>query len=185
MKGGRTSELIERTAAGDAGAADDLFAEVYGELRRIAGNYMRLRDAGHTLQPTALVHEAYLKMVNVDDPQWNGREHFCAVAATAMRQVLVSHARGRDADKRGGGWRRVTLDGAVAAITRVGVDPIDLDESLTRLAALDNRQARVAELRLFGGLGVEESARLLDVSPSTVKADWAFARAWLKRELSE
>ena len=164
-----------------------LFEQVYSELHRLAGNYMRRQDANHTLQPTALVHEAYLKIAGADDARFNGREHFYAVAATAMRQVLVSHARGKTADKRGGNVerQRVTLDAAVAGMREGGVDPIDLDDALTRLTALNARQARVAELRLYGGLDVASVAKALDVSASTIKNEWTFARAWLKRELSK
>jgi RNA polymerase sigma factor (TIGR02999 family) len=164
-----------------------LFGQVYLELRRLAGHYMRRQDDDHTLQPTALVHEAYLKIAGADDARFNDRSHFCAVAAQAMRQVLVSHARGKTADKRGGGIerRRVMLDAAVADMKEGGVDPIDLDDALTRLAKLSERQARVAELRLYTGLDTASTAKMLGVSPSTIKNDWAFARAWLKRELSK
>jgi RNA polymerase sigma factor (TIGR02999 family) len=170
--------------------ADDpakLFDQVYGELRRLAGQYMRRQDADHTLQPTALVHEAYMKIAGADDARFRDRSHFCAVAATAMRQVLVSHARGKNALKRGGDGdrQRVTLDAAVAGMRQGGVDPIDLDDALTRLAALNPRQARVAELRLYGGLDLPATAEAIKVSSSTAKNDWAFARAWLKRELSK
>ncbi len=164
-----------------------MLSEVYGELRRLAGNYMRRQDADHTLQPTALVHEAYLKLAGGNDGRFRDRNHFCAVAAMAMRQVLVSHARGKNADKRGGDQdrQRVTLDAAVTGMREGGVDPIDLDDALTRLASLSERQARVADLRLYGGLDVAASAEALGVSASTVKNDWSFARAWLKRELSK
>ncbi|MEM6314880.1 MAG: ECF-type sigma factor [Planctomycetota bacterium] len=161
-----------------------LFDQVYADLRRLAAQYMRRQDRSHTLQPTALVHEAYLKVAG-SDAAFNDREHFLAVAATAMRQILVSHARGKSADKRGGDWQRVTLDGAVAGMREGGVDPLDLDDALTRLAKLSERQARVAELRLYGGLDVTESATALGVSASTIKAEWSVARAWLKRELSK
>lgn len=148
---------------------------------------MQRQNSDHTLQPTALVHEAYLKIAGADDARFHDRSHFCALAATAMRQVLVSHARGKNADKRGGDVdrQRVTLDAAVAGMRKGGVEPIDLDDALTRLAELNTRQARVAELRLYGGLDIAAITIVLDVSASTVKNEWAFARAWLKRELSK
>ncbi len=148
---------------------------------------MQRQNSDHTLQPTALVHEAYLKIAGADDARFYDRSHFCALAATAMRQVLVSHARGKNADKRGGDVdrQRVTLDAAVAGMRKGGVEPIDLDDALTRLAELNTRQARVAELRLYGGLDIAAITIVLDVSASTVKNEWAFARAWLKRELSK
>lgn len=179
-----TTELLSAASAGDENARSTLFNEVYAELRRLAAGYMRRQRANHTLQPTALVHEAFLKMVNAQDTDIHGREHFLAVGATAMRQILVSHAREHGAQKRGGGWERVTLDDAVATFQSEGVDLEELGKALQKLARLDERQARIAEMRLFGGLGVEATANVLGIAKTTVKTDWAFARAWLKRELN-
>jgi RNA polymerase sigma factor (TIGR02999 family) len=170
---------------------DELLPLVYGEMRRQAARYLRSQPPGHTLQTTALVHEAYLRLVGPDGAgaDWQGRAHFFGVAAQAMRSILVDHARARRAAKRGGGLRALTLSAAEAAGTRANgaveseVDVVALDEALARLAALDPRQARVVELRYFGGLNIEETAYTLGVSHSTVEREWRTARLWLRREL--
>jgi RNA polymerase sigma-70 factor, ECF subfamily len=170
---------------------DRLLPDAYQELRRLAAAYLRRERPGQTLQPTALVHEAYLRLAKDKPGRWQNRAHFCAIAANAMRQILVERARARGALKRGGGQPRVTLvDGAVdgigVAAGNDGPAPIDLlalDQALTRLAELDPRQARIVELRYFGGLSLEETADALDVAPATVKRDWTVARAFLAREL--
>jgi RNA polymerase sigma-70 factor (ECF subfamily) len=166
---------------------DRLMPEAYQELRRLAAAYLRRERPGQTLQPTALVHEAYLRLAKDKPGRWQNRAHFCAIAANAMRQILVERARARGAIKRGGGQPRVTLiegiePGAQAA-KPAPVDLLALDQALTRLAALDDQQARVVELRYFGGLSVEETAEALGISPATVKRDWSVARAFLAQQL--
>jgi RNA polymerase sigma factor (TIGR02999 family) len=161
---------------------DRLMPEVYAELRRVAAVYLRRERPGQTLQPTALVNEAYVRLAG-QHTRFQNRAHFCAIAANAMRQILVERARARNAQKRGGGAPRVTLDEGVVAAPIPPVDLPALDEALTRLAALDPQQARIVELRFFGGLSVEETAETIGVSPATVKRHWSVARAWLAREL--
>ena len=156
---------------------------VYRELRRQAAGYLRKERAGHTLQPTALVHEAYLRLHDQRDVHWQNRAHFFGVAAQAMRRILVDHARGRLRAKRGGADRRVTLTESALVAAERSVDVIDLDAALERLSVLDPRQGRVVELRYFGGLSVEETAEVLEISPATVKREWTMAKAWLHSEL--
>lgn len=175
--------LVDLSRAGDEGAGQRLMEAVYEELRRLAGAYLAHQNAGHTLQPTALVHEAFIKLIDHDHAKWNGRAHFFAVAAKAMRHILVDHARARKADKRGGDWGRVTLDAAMMRVGDKGVDTLVVNEALEHLARLDERQSRIVELRFFGGLAVEEVAEVLGVSKSTVEAEWRMARAWLSRRL--
>ena len=171
-----------------AAAVEELLALAYDELRRVASRIMARERAGHTLQPTALVHEAYLKLVDQTSLRWNDRAHFLGIAARAMRQILVDHARRSGAVKRGGEMTRVTLDESVAPDVSPGassdLDLLDLNQALERLAVEDDRAARVAELRLFGGLSVKEAAHVLGVSVRTVGGDWAMARLWLSREIS-
>jgi RNA polymerase sigma factor (TIGR02999 family) len=168
----------------DAGVgASTAAGEVYEQLHRLAECYFRRQPKGHTLQPTALIHEAYLKLADQTGGRWKDRTHFLAVAATAMRQILVDHARGRAAARRGGGRQHITLDEAVVPPTERDVDLLALDQALVRLAGLDERKARVVELRFFAGLTVEETAAALGVSPITIKRDWSMARAWIEREL--
>jgi len=177
------TEALNSMAQGDPKAFDRLLPLVYREMRRIAAGYLKDERPGHTLQPTALAHEAYLRLVG-RGAQWENRAHFLGVAARAMREILVDHARRRRALKRGGGQPLTQLDEALV----VGGDrPIafdDLDAALNDLARLSERQARVVELRYFGGLTIEETGEVLGISPVTVKRDWATARAWLYRELS-
>jgi RNA polymerase sigma-70 factor, ECF subfamily len=167
---------------------DRLMPEAYRELRRLAAAYLRRERPGQTLQPTALVHEAYLRLAKDRPGRWENRAHFCAIAANAMRQILVERARARGAIKRGGGQPRVTLvDGVVADASARQPAPVDLlalDQALERLAALDAQQAHIVELRYFGGLSVEETAEALDISPATVKRDWSVARAFLAGQLA-
>lgn len=180
-----------RWRQGDAGALHALLPLVYDEMRRLAGGYLQKESSGHTLQPTALAHEAYLRLLDQRHVTWQNRAHFMGLAAQAMRRILTDHARKRDAQKRGGGAVHVALEdlaasGAEPAASTAGpqgVSAEDLDDALERLATLDERQARVVELRFFTGLSIEEVAEVLAVSPATVKRDWTLARAWLHREL--
>lgn len=163
---------------------DELLPVVYDELRRLAAAYLRRERPGQTLQPTALVHEAYLRLRKDRPERWQNRAHFCAIAAHSMRQILIERARARHALKRGGVQPRVTLDEALVAGGELSVDLLALDHALDQLAALDATQARIVELRYFGGLTIEETAAALDSSPATVKRHWTVARAWLARALA-
>ena len=177
--------LLTEWRNGNRDALDKLFPLVYNDLRRRARAYLRGQPAGHTLNTTALVHETYLKLVAVERIKWEDRAHFLALAASAMRHVLISYARRNDSLKRGGGRVAVTLDDALV-LTDTGADQmLALDGALERLAALNDRLSRTVELRFFGGLTVEETAEVLGVAQSTVKLDWQKAKAWLYRELSE
>jgi RNA polymerase sigma factor (TIGR02999 family) len=178
------TQLLLDWNRGDSEALDKLIPIVYAELHLRAARYLRRERPGHTLQTTALIHEAYLRLVEQRQVRWQNRAHFFAIAAHLMRRILVDHARGRDAAKRGGADIRVTLDDALAASAGRDVNLIALDEALTRLAEIDARQSRVVELRYFSGLSIEETAEVLDVSPATVKLDWSMAKAWLRREMS-
>ena len=184
-----TELLVSLERGGDAPSptAADLFPRVYKELRRLAATYLRQERAGQTLQATALVNEAYLRLVDQTRVEWRGRTHFFAVAAQAMRRILVDHARARLCEKRGGDLERVTfIDEVFADSSECGLeDIIALDEALTKLAALDPRQARLVEQRFFGGLSVEEAAAELGISKRTAEGDWMHARAWLNRALTE
>jgi RNA polymerase sigma factor (TIGR02999 family) len=169
--------------AGGRAAADRLFEAVHGELRRMAGGFMRREREDHTLQPTALVHEAYLRLVDDAVVEWENRAHFFGIAARAMRQVLIEHARRRGTAKRGGGWHRVTLAG-LQVTAASDVEILDLEEALQQLEKMDGRMARVAELRLFGGLKMKEVAHVTGISRRTVQEDWRVARLWLAHQLS-
>jgi RNA polymerase sigma-70 factor (ECF subfamily) len=182
---GEVTRLLARASNGDSAARAKLFDALYRELRRLAEGVMRAERANHTLQPTALVHEAFLRLAG-DDAQFESRAHFLGVAASAMRRVLVDHARGRNAQKRGGGSTLVAvadLD-ALPGPAPDEVDLVVLDEALSRLAALDSRQGQIVELRFFGGLSVEETAVVVGVSERTIKREWQMSRAWLRREIS-
>ena len=180
------TRLLDQTVKGDEEAAASLFAMVYDELRRLAAAVLRHERQDHTLQPTALVHEAYLRLADEPHGRWENRAHFLAVAARAMRRILVDHARGRNAQKRGSGAVRFALEDVepAASGSAPDLDLVILDEALARLSVLDARQARIIELRFFGGLTVEETAAAISASPRTVKRDWQIARAWLKREMA-
>ena len=175
--------LLHRVAGGDRSAAGEVVPLIYDELRRLAVHFMARERPDHTLQTTALVHEAYFRLVDQRQASWNNRAHFYGAAAGVMRRILVDHARARRAEKRGGGARQVPLEDALGAATEHPEEVLRLDMALTRLAELSPRQVRVVELRFFGGLSVEETAAALAVSPKTVKRDWNVARAWLHREL--
>jgi RNA polymerase sigma factor (TIGR02999 family) len=173
---------------GDISAADELMPLVYDVLHAAAVRAMRRESVGHTLQPTALVNEVYLNLADQTRVKWENRAQFFGVAAQVMRRILVDHARARLSDKRGGGLQAITLDDVHDASEPVeqshGIDVLDLHEALEKLARLDPDQARVVELRYFTGLNIDETASVLGISPATVKREWAFARAWLRRELS-
>jgi RNA polymerase sigma factor (TIGR02999 family) len=177
------SELLANLNAGDDEALGAALPLVYEELRRLAHHYLRNERPGHTLQSTALVHEAYLRLEKQGSPQFQNRAHFLAICAQLMRRILVEYARSRNAAKRNGGYR-LTLDDNLAFKTR-GVDMIALDDALHELAKLDRQQSRIVELRFFGGLSIEETARVLNLSPTTVKRYWATARVWLHHEMSK
>lgn len=179
------TKLVDQTARGDEQAAASLFALVYEELRSLAAAVLRRERQDHTLQPTALVHEAYLRLADEPHDRWENRAHFLAVAARAMRHILVDHARNRNAQKRGSGVTRLTLEGVEpVAGPAPDLDLVVLDEALARLSQIDARQARIIELRFFGGLTVEETATAVGASARTVKREWQFARIWLKREMA-
>ena len=169
---------------GDAAALDRLIPLVYDELRRVARGHLRREPPGHSLQATALVHEVYMRLVDVDRMTLKNRTHFFAVAARLMRQILVDHARRKRADKRGGGVTMMSLDDVSPAAQTSGVDVLALDEALDALSSFDVRQCRVVELRFFAGLNIDEAAEALDVSTATVEREWVMAKAWLHRRLS-
>lgn len=179
------NQWIARWQAGDESAFEQLHRAAYGELRKLAGGLMRRERTGHTLQPTALVHEAFLRLAGDQHVAAENKTHFFGIAANVMRQILIQHARQRHAAKRGGGGVRVTLDEGLAQAEPKQVDAIDLEGALARLAELDPRQARIVELRFYGGLGIEEIAADLEISPATVKREWATAKAWLYRRLHD
>jgi len=177
------TELLRAYRAGNPEALERLVSLVYGELRRQAARYLRRERADHTLQPTALVNEAYIRLADQRDVEWQNRAHFFAIAAQIMRRILVDHARARGRGKRGSGQTLVLFDDALAVAEARDLDLVALDDALSALAELDERQSRVVEMRFFAGLEVEEVAEALGVSPTTVKRDWSLARAWLRREL--
>ena len=180
----QVTELLVRWRGGDKAALDSLMPLVYNELHRIATRYLQKERSDHTLQSTALVHEAYVRLAEQDLPQWQNRAHFFAVAAQLMRQILVDYARSHRASKRGGDICKVGLDDAGDKAEALDVDIIALDDALKRLAEMDSHQSRVVELKFFGGLSIEDTAEVLGISASTVKRDWISARAWLHRELA-
>jgi RNA polymerase sigma-70 factor, ECF subfamily len=177
--------ILERASAGDDSAVNHLLPLVYDELRALAASYLRHERSGHTLQATALVHEAFIRLVQQPDITWQSRAPFFAVAAQAIRRILVEYARQRGRAKRGGLQQRVTMPLSELPEVAPGVDLLALDDALERLAGLHPRQAQIVELRFFGGLTLKEVAQYLDISPRTVDGDWSMARAWLRRELHE
>jgi RNA polymerase sigma factor (TIGR02999 family) len=179
-----TTRLLRAWAGGDAAALDQLTPRVYAELRRIAGHCLKDERAGRTIRTTALVHEAYLRLIDVKNVDWHHRAHFFAVSAQIMRRILLDAARRRTAGKRGGKSPRVNVDEVPDVSTERSRELIALDEGLERLAQVDPRKARIIELRFFGGLSVEETAEVLKVSADTVMRDWKLARSWLLVELS-
>ena len=177
------TQLLIQGTRGDRKALDALLPLVYEELRRLAQSHLRRERSDHTLQPTALVHEAYLRLVDQRSVDWHDRAQFFGLAAEMMRRILVNHALARRAAKRGGGVTRLSLDEAVDFFDQRDVDLVALDEALKDLSALDAEQGKIVELRFFGGLTIEETAEVLGVSPATVKREWSMARAWLRREM--
>jgi RNA polymerase sigma-70 factor (ECF subfamily) len=183
MDGQEVTQLLGALRDGDRSALDRLMALVYDELRQIAHRHLRGERADHTLSTTALVHEAYLQLIDQKQTQWNDRAHFFAVASMAVRRILIDYARRRGAQKRGGGAQMVSLDDAVLVPAEQAEALLALDEALTRLETLDPRMSRVVECRFFGGLTVDETAEVLAVSPSTIDRDWGKAKLWLYREM--
>lgn len=179
------SQLLVDWSNGDKAALDKLIPLVYGELRRLARYHMRRERQGHTLQTSALVNEAYLRLVDYKRMRWQDRAHFFAVAAQAMRRILIEHARSHSREKRGAGARRVSLDEAAGLVDEQASDMIALDDALMSLAKFDPRKSRIVELRYFGGLDIEETAEVMGVSPATVKREWNTARLWLHREINK
>jgi len=178
------TQMLARARKGDDSAVHALVPLVYSEMRALAGGLFRDQAAAHTLQPTALVHEAFLKLVGPNEIEWQSRAHFFGVAAKAMRQILTDHARRRRAQKRGGEQNRITLSGMATPVADEAFELVAFDDALSKLSELDERQGRIVELRFLGGLTVEEVAEVLELSVSTVEREWRMARAWLRRELS-
>ncbi|HEX3185805.1 MAG TPA: sigma-70 family RNA polymerase sigma factor [Pyrinomonadaceae bacterium] len=181
----RVTQLLIDWSNGDQSAFDKLMPLIDEELRRLAHHYMSRERAGHTLQTTALVNEAFVKLVNRKNLQWQNRAHFFGLAAQVMRTILVDHARSHASAKRGGGARNLELDEALLVSQQRASEVVALDEALNQLALIDPRQSRIVELRFFGGLTVEEAAEVLHVSPVTIKREWSTAKAWLYRELAK
>ena len=178
------TEMLKEWSDGNTRVLDNLMPLVYEELRRQASRFLRKERAGHTLQTTALIHEAYLKLIDQKNVEWQNRAHFFAIASTAMRRILVDYARERHREKRGGAGGNLPLDEALQISSKEKpVDLVALDEALTRLAGFDPRQARIVELRYFSGLDTDETAAVLGVSNATVRRDWSFAKAWLRQEI--
>lgn len=178
------TQLLIEWSNGDTAALDKLVPLIHEELRRLAHHYMSRERPGHTLQTTALVDEAYLRLVNRKDVHWQNRAHFFAIAANLMRSILVDHARSHASAKRGGATRKIQLDEAMVVSRERAAEVVALDEALNELATFDEPQSRIVELRFFGGLSIEETAEVMDVSPATIKREWRSARAWLYERLS-
>jgi RNA polymerase sigma factor (TIGR02999 family) len=179
------TELLVRWREGDREALESLMPLVYDELRRLANHYLQRERCDHTLQSTALVHEAYMRLAGDNAPQWQNRAHFFGIAARVMRQILVEYARAHSAAKRGGlGACKITLDESLELAQRTDIDVVALDGALDRLSELDPQQSRIVELRFFTGLTIEDTSEVMGLSPATVKRDWTSARAWLHREIA-
>ena len=181
---GEVTRWLIAGSDGDANALESLLPLVYEELHHQAIRFFHRERAGHTLQPTALVNEVYLRLINQHEVSWQNRAQFFGVAAQMMRRILVSHARSREAKKRGGGAQQITLDDGVAAVPERDLNLLALDEALTKLEAIDAEKSRMVELRFFSGLSVEETAEVMGVSPRTIDRQWQTAKAWLHREVS-
>ena len=182
---GQVTQLLSNWSKGDLQAREAVFPLVYEELRRLAAGYLRRERSDHTLQATALVHEAYLRLVEHEHADWQNRHHFFGAAAQLMRRILVDHARGRLAAKRGSGAVKVDLTEAIAMSQEQPAELLALDENLSRLTSLDAQQGQIVELRVFAGLTVEETAEVLNISAATVKRDWALAKIWLMRQIQK
>lgn len=180
----QVTQLLVAWGNGDEAARDELMPLVYQELHRLAHQYMKRETPGHTLQTSALVNEAFVKLVDQKDVHWQNRAHFFGIAAQLMRRILVDHARSRQYLKRGGGAHHVSLEEAAIVSQERAADVVALDDALTSLAAIDERKSRIVELRFFGGLSIEETAEVLAVSPGTVMRDWTLAKAWLRRAMT-
>ncbi|MCH8147088.1 MAG: sigma-70 family RNA polymerase sigma factor [Planctomycetes bacterium] len=180
---GQVTQLLGSVSCGDQKALSELLAVVYSELKTLAAAKMRMERPDHTLQPTALVHEAFMRLVGQENLNWNSRTHFFGAAAEVMRRVLVDHARQRKSEKRGGGRPSASLDEALVVFETRSADLLELDSALKRLAELDPRQSRIVELRFFGGLSTAQVAKVVEVSERTVERDWRLARAWLMDDL--
>lgn len=178
------TQLLKQWGEGKGQALDELMPLVYGELKRLAGSYLRRERPDHTLQSAALVNEAYVRLIDQNQVQWQNRAHFFGIAAQMMRRILVDHARSHKAEKRGSGMPVLSLDEAVAEVQNQGINLLGLDEALSRLEKIDPQQGKIVELRFFSGLSIEETATVLGISIATVKRDWAAARAWLYREIN-
>lgn len=177
------TQLLQKWQEGNNEALETLMPLVYAELKRLAGSYLRRERPDHTLQSAALVNEAYLRLVDQTQTQWQNKAHFFGIAAQMMRRILADHARGHNAAKRGAGMPELELNEAVAQAQTKSVDLLDLEEALQKLEKLDAQQGKIVELRFFSGLSIEDTANVLGISPATVKRDWAAARAWLFREV--
>jgi len=184
MKDHQVTELLRQWSNGDEQALDELMPIIYDELHQLAHKYIRREEPGHILQTSALINEAYLRLVERPRIHWENRGHFLGIAARLMRQILVDEARKRKSDKRGGNAIKIPLDEAGNVVEQQATNVIALDDALTRLEAIDKRQSEIVELRFFGGLSIEETAEVLKVSPGTVMRDWTFARAWLRNEMN-
>lgn len=184
-KFGEVTKILHQIGDGNKDAVNNLMPLVYDEFHKMAQRYMNRESSGHTLQPTALVSEAYLKIVDQKNVNWQGRSHFFAVGAQAMRRILVDHARKKKSEKRGGGQINLELNEEIALTPNKDEDIIAVDDALKALEQIDERQARIVEMRFFGGLSVQEVAEVLNVSKRTVEAEWTMIKAWLRRELSE
>lgn len=173
------TRILKSWSGGNREAVDDLIPLVYDELHKVAAQYLRRQRPDHTLQPTALVNEAYLKLIDISDVNWQDRAHFFAVASQTMRHILVDHARSLGREKRGGNFQKLSLDEAISSSQEKEVDLLILNDALENLAEIDEQQSKIVELRFFGGLTVEETAVVLKISPATVKREWRIAKAWL------
>ena len=180
----QVTQLLQQWGEGDQNALEQLMPLVHDELHRLAHQHMRRESAGHVLQTSALINEAYIRLVDQPQIRWQGRAHFFGIAARLMRHILVDDARKRNAAKRGGSLIQIPLDEASAVVQEQAANVSALDDALQRLETIDERQGKIVELRFFGGLSIEETAEVLKVSPGTVMRDWTFARAWLKNEMS-
>lgn len=179
------SLILKDWSSGNRDAVDELMPVIYDELKKIAAQYLRKERREHTLQPTELAHEAYLKLIDISNVNWQDRAHFFAVSAQVIRHILVDHARAKATDKRGGAAERIVLDEAISFSEEQDTDLLALDEALKNLATFDEQQSKIVELRFFGGLTIEETAEVLKISPATIKREWTLAKAWLFKRMKD